>query len=560
MKMNDEKELPVSQEVAWNSLNDIALLKQCIPGCESILLKEDGTYELLITAAIGPVKAKFKGQMRMKDIAAPTSYTLEFNGQGGAVGFGKGEAQVSLSPIGPATTLLRYSASASVGGKLAQVGARLIDMAAQKVASEFFDAFLAELKQRYGQEPAASQAASTVADSATPQADTAALGEQAVPASPVAAEAASAPAASVEPRKSLWSWKNFTSFKKEAAAPQAAVAVPEAASPPQAVASPQATPMTLAAELLGGRAVAIVGVGLVGRGWAVVFARAGIRVRLHDANLQTLHAAPAMILKQLEGLEQNQLLKEGASTVMARISCHDTLDEAVSGTAYVQESILERVELKRELLEKLQALDDGRRLIGSSTSGIPASQFTSAMAIAPRVLIVHPVNPPSLVPLVELVPSPATSGTTLAFAKALMEALGQSAITVNKEIEGFVLNRLQAVLLREAWALVAEGVASAEDVDKTVRDGLGWRWSFMGPFETIDLNAVGGVADYARRLGPLYQRIAAARSHDAPWDEGLIATVEAQLRSKVSLEAITERSQWRDQQLMAFSRHRTEST
>src|SRR5205085_7583997 len=119
---------------------------------------------------------------------------------------------------------------------------------------------------------------------------------------------------------------------------------------------------------------------------------------------------------------------------------------------------------------------------------------------------------------------------TVAFADALMRAVGQTVVHVRKEVEGFVLNRLQAVLLREAWALVQDGVASCEDIDKTVRDGLGWRWSFMGPFETIDLNAPGGVADYAVRLGPLYQRIAASRQHDAPWDTPLIKQVESERR------------------------------
>ena len=149
MKMNDSKELPVSQEIAWQALNDIALLKLCIPGCESIQVKEDGDFEVLINAAVGPVKAKFKGLMKMKDVAAPTSYTLEFNGQGGAVGYGRGEAMVTLASTGPTTTTLSYSVTANVGGKLAQVGARLIDMAAQKMASDFFGAFLDELKRRH---------------------------------------------------------------------------------------------------------------------------------------------------------------------------------------------------------------------------------------------------------------------------------------------------------------------------------------------------------------------------------------------------------------------------
>jgi L-gulonate 3-dehydrogenase len=156
---------------------------------------------------------------------------------------------------------------------------------------------------------------------------------------------------------------------------------------------------------------------------------------------------------------------------------------------------------------------------------------------------------------VELVPSPKTSAQTLEFARRLMIACRQSPITVSREIDGFVLNRLQAVLLREAWALVQDGVASVEDIDKTVRDGLGWRWSFMGPFETIDLNAVGGVADYARRLGPLYQRIAASRDHHEPWDAGLIAKVEAERRQELPQDELVQRAHWRDLQLMAFARH-----
>jgi 3-hydroxyacyl-CoA dehydrogenase len=314
--------------------------------------------------------------------------------------------------------------------------------------------------------------------------------------------------------------------------------------------------MKSAVDVLGGDAVAVIGAGLVGMGWAVVFARAGINVRMYDTNEAVLKAAPDLIHEQLKGLEQHGLLSESPLEVLRRISPCSSLESVLAGAAYVQESILERVDLKRQLMEDLQRYDDGKRIVGSSTSGIPASKFTQGMEIAPRVVIVHPVNPPSLVPLVELVPSPETSKQTLDFARELMTAVKQTAITVHREIEGFVLNRLQAVLLREAWALVEDGIVSAEDLDKTVRDGLGWRWSFMGPFETIHLNAVGGVADYAARLGPLYRQIAASRTHETPWGEDLIASVEAQMLDRVPLAQLVERCQWRDRQLMAFARHR----
>ena len=109
----------------------------------------------------------------------------------------------------------------------------------------------------------------------------------------------------------------------------------------------------------------------------------------------------------------------------------------------------------------------------------------------------HPVNPPYLAPIVELVPAPWTASETVAGVRALMEQVGQAPVEMKREAEGFILNRLQGVLLMEAWRMVEDGLATVEDIDRTVSHGLGLRWSFMGPFETIDLNAPGGVADYA---------------------------------------------------------------
>jgi len=136
--------LPVPLQTAWDALNDPAVLQRCIPGCESITAAGDHAYEVAMTAAVGPVKARFKGRMELTDIAPPRSYTLHFDGQGGAAGFGKGNAQVELLPEGPTVTRLSYTANAQVGGKLAQIGSRLIDGAARKLADEFFQRFAAE--------------------------------------------------------------------------------------------------------------------------------------------------------------------------------------------------------------------------------------------------------------------------------------------------------------------------------------------------------------------------------------------------------------------------------
>jgi 3-hydroxyacyl-CoA dehydrogenase len=218
--------------------------------------------------------------------------------------------------------------------------------------------------------------------------------------------------------------------------------------------------------------------------------------------------------------------------------------------------VLERAEVKRGLMHELDEVGPSDLVIGSSSSGIPASAFTHGLKISSRVLVVHPVNPPYLVPVVELVPSPETSPATVEFADALMRGLKRSVVHVRKEVQGFVLNRLQSALLREAWALVEDGVASCEDIDRTMRDGLGWRWSFMGPFETIDLNAQGGVADYANRLGTLYQEIAQSRTHQEPWSAELISKVEAERRSVLSQDDLASRRAWRDRRLMALAADR----
>lgn len=140
MEMNQTQRLPVPQQVAWQALNDIGLLKQCIPGCESIEPDGENAYLLALTAAVGPVKARFKGRMALQDIQAPDSYTIQFDGQGGAAGFGKGSAKVTLSPEGD-ETLLTYAVQAQVGGKIAQIGSRLVDAAARKMADTFFTRF-----------------------------------------------------------------------------------------------------------------------------------------------------------------------------------------------------------------------------------------------------------------------------------------------------------------------------------------------------------------------------------------------------------------------------------
>ncbi len=222
----------------------------------------------------------------------------------------------------------------------------------------------------------------------------------------------------------------------------------------------------------------------------------------------------------------------------------------------MQESVFERVDVKRSIMTEIDAHLRADAYVGSSSSGIAASLYTDHVACKARCLVAHPVNPPYLAPIVELVPAPWTAPETMAAVRKLMEDVGQVPVAMTREAEGFLLNRLQGVLLMEAWRLVEAGLATAADVDRTVSEGLGLRWAFMGPFETIDLNAPGGVADYARRLGPLYRSIAASTTEHRVWDETLIETIEAQRRAVLPLADLPARQAWRDRRLMALARHK----
>jgi len=301
--------------------------------------------------------------------------------------------------------------------------------------------------------------------------------------------------------------------------------------------------------------IAVIGAGLIGRAWAIVFARAGMAVRLWDPVPAATAAARGFIAERLPELREAALLADPPETVLARIEACATLEQALDGAVYVQENGPERVADKQALFARMDALAPPETLLASSTSGIPASAFTEHLPGRGRCLVAHPVNPPYLVPLVELCPAPWTTPETMAQARALMQAAGQVPATLNREITGFVLNRLQIALVSEAFRLVADGVMSAEDVDATVKHGLGLRWSFMGPFETIDLNAPGGVADYCARYGGLYAEVQ-QQTTPRPLTDAVVGPIDAGRRTVLPLAAQPERQAWRDRRLMALLAHK----
>jgi L-gulonate 3-dehydrogenase len=301
--------------------------------------------------------------------------------------------------------------------------------------------------------------------------------------------------------------------------------------------------------------IAIIGTGRIGRAWAIVFARAGLAVKLHDADRAMLDAALPAIRDSLADLARFGLIDDTPEAIAARITTCATLAEAVRDAVLVQENIPELVDVKRAMFAELDRLARPDALLASSTSALPASTFTEHLAGRARCLVAHPVNPPSLVPLVELCGAPWTSAATLAKARALYEAVGQKPVFVEGEIAGFLLNRLQGALLDEAMSLYEQGYANAADLDTVMRDGLGLRWAFMGPFETIDLNAPGGVADYAQRYSGLYRHLASERV-PFDWSPETLAKLEAERAAALPRAQIEARSRWRDRRLMALLAHR----
>ena len=306
------------------------------------------------------------------------------------------------------------------------------------------------------------------------------------------------------------------------------------------------------------RPVAIVGAGSIGSAFAIVFAGAGRQVHLYDPDTLGLEEAQRRIKSSLADLAQYGLLDEPAHTIESRIVCTSDLATAVSNAEHVQECAPERLDIKRPLLTEIESLAPADAIIASSASALPASRSAAHLASRERCLVCHPANPPFLIRVIEIVPAPFTAPETVERTRVFMAACGMAPIVLRKEVEGFVFNRLQGAVLREAYCLFRDGVASLDEIDSIMRDGLGLRWSFMGPFETVDLNTRGGLASHAGKMGPAYARMGKERGQDDPWTPDLVERATAERRALLPLEEWTQRTAWRDRRLMALLRHRRE--
>lgn len=304
-------------------------------------------------------------------------------------------------------------------------------------------------------------------------------------------------------------------------------------------------------------AVAIIGSGFIGRGWAISFARAGHEVRLWDQDVAAGPRARDYIAGVLGDLQGNDLLRgQDAADVLARIIPVARLEDALSGVVHIQENTPEDREVKRAVLARIDPLAPPGAVIASSTSALLPSTFTDHLAGRARCLVVHPINPPYLVPAAEMVPAPWTAPEVVSRTRAFLLAAGHAPLVMQRELDGFIMNRLQGALLEEAFRLVADGYATPEDVDTGIRDGLALRWSFMGPFETIDLNAPKGVRDYVKRYQPLYANLFAQMQRRVDWAGPVLDVVEQARRDRLPEEGLAARQMWRDRRLMALAAHK----
>ena len=301
--------------------------------------------------------------------------------------------------------------------------------------------------------------------------------------------------------------------------------------------------------------VAIIGCGLIGQSWAVNFLSAGFSVSLFDPIEGVVEAAKKEIKEKLDDLKTNGLINDGnLSNYLDKIFLARSLREVVKDVIYVQESGPEDLYIKKELTQNIDKVTQEHIPIASSTSGIPASSYAADVPGQSRCIVAHPINPPHLIPAVEIIPAPFTSKIITETVKKIICSMGKQPIELKKEIPGFIVNRLQGALLIEAFNLVKDGIASAQDIDRAISEGLGLRWAIMGPFKTIHLNAPEGIKGYVGRYENMYQDM--FKSSDLNWAELIKNGLETDLLKLYPLEEREEQEEQRNSKLMQLLSHK----
>lgn len=300
--------------------------------------------------------------------------------------------------------------------------------------------------------------------------------------------------------------------------------------------------------------VAVVGSGVIGRSWARVFIRAGCRVQLWDGQPGQVRQALAWLDETLAAEAALGFISDAdVATQRALASGHATLADALAGVGYVQESTTERLPIKQTLFADLDRLATPDIILASSTSALDMTQIAAGLPGAHRCVVAHPVNPPHVIPAVEIVPGAATSAETTERAAAFQRSVGQTPVVMNFYLDGFLLNRMQMALFREAIHLVESGAADLDAVEAVIRDGLGLRWALMGQFATANINADDGLRQYFARYGESIRRIMGDLGPTPPLDTAQIDRLAAAIDTLTGDVPLELWQRWRDRQIQRIS-------
>ena len=300
----------------------------------------------------------------------------------------------------------------------------------------------------------------------------------------------------------------------------------------------------------GPEVVAVVGAGVVGRSWIRVFARAGFLTRVHDPDPAQLAKAAEWAKRSAEeDVRLGFLTREEAGAEGSRILLCGTLGEALAGAGYVQESGPEAIAAKQAIYRELDRAAGGEVILASSTSANDMTVISEGVPGAHRCIVAHPVNPPHVIPVVEVLPGEKTDPRVAAATLDLLRRVGMSPVEMNRYAPGFLLNRMQAAVIREAISLVGSGVASAEAVEMVMRDGLGLRWALMGPFGTGHANSEGGVGRYYRDYGDAFSALWGDLDTDPEFGDEVIDGIAAATEAAYGEEAVPALSAWRDRMI-----------
>lgn len=300
------------------------------------------------------------------------------------------------------------------------------------------------------------------------------------------------------------------------------------------------------------KTVAVVGTGVIGRGWIRVFTRAGCQTRIYDADSTQIQKALTWVKDDLKrDVSDDIISSQQAEACLSLISLHTDLEEALTGAEYVQESCPEQLEIKRSIFFKMDKITPQEVILSSSTSSMDIEDIAGGLRGAKRCFTAHPSNPPHVLPAVEMMSTKASDSVLFEKAINFLSGVGQKPIRMNFFIPGYLVNRIQAAVVREAIHLVQSGVADVEAVDAVISDGLGLRWAIFGNFGTNNTNADGGIREYYNRFCQTYINLMKELDSNPPdFDKEMIEQIGQGVDAMEGDAPISEICRWRDRMIL----------